>query len=76
MWVTWLITVENARGGGLFYSVLEVPLLALPLVAWAARRRPVPGPLVASPAAASRWLVRGRGLLRAWRGRTVGQAGP
>jgi hypothetical protein len=39
MWGTWLTTVLNARGGGLFYSVQEVPLLALPLIAWAARRR-------------------------------------
>jgi hypothetical protein len=38
MWATWLETVLNARGGGLFYSIQELPLLMLPLVAWAARR--------------------------------------
>jgi hypothetical protein len=39
MWSMWLTTVINARGGGLLYSIQEVPLLALPLIAWAARRR-------------------------------------
>jgi hypothetical protein len=34
----WLASVVNARGGGLLYSVLEAPMLALPLVAWAGRR--------------------------------------
>jgi hypothetical protein len=37
MWVDWLTTVVNARGGGLLYSVLEAPMLALPLVAWLGR---------------------------------------
>jgi hypothetical protein len=38
MWGTWLTTVFNARDGGLLYSVQEVPLLALPLIAWFARQ--------------------------------------
>jgi len=38
MWVDWLTTVVNASGGGLLYSVLEAPMLALPLVAWLGRR--------------------------------------
>jgi hypothetical protein len=40
MWLDWVTTVLNARGGGLLYSVLEAPMLALPLVAWLGRTRP------------------------------------
>ena len=39
MWLAWIQTVLNAHDGGLLYSIQEVPLLALPLLAWAARRR-------------------------------------
>ncbi len=39
MWLDWLTTVVNARGGGLLYSALEAPMLALPLVAWLGRTR-------------------------------------
>jgi hypothetical protein len=39
MWADWARTVVNARGAGLLYSALEAPMLALPLVAWAGRRR-------------------------------------
>jgi hypothetical protein len=39
LWLDWLTTVLNARGGGLLYSVLEAPMLALPLVAWVGRTR-------------------------------------
>jgi len=39
MWLDWVTTVLNARGGGLLYSVLEAPMLALPLVAWLGRTR-------------------------------------
>ncbi len=39
MWLDWLTTVLNARGGGLLYSILEAPMLALPLVAWVGRTR-------------------------------------
>jgi hypothetical protein len=39
MWADWLTTVVNARGAGPLYSALEAPMLALPLVAWAGRRR-------------------------------------
>jgi hypothetical protein len=45
MWVDWLTTVVNARGGGLLYSVLEAPMLALPLIAWAAGRQKPGGPV-------------------------------
>lgn len=38
MWVDWLTTLFNARGAGLFYSILEAPMLALPLAAWLGRR--------------------------------------
>lgn len=39
MWADWVTSVLNSRGGGLLYSSLEVPILLLPLVAWAARTR-------------------------------------
>jgi hypothetical protein len=39
MWLDWLTSVVNSRGGGLLYSALEAPMLALPLVAWLARTR-------------------------------------
>jgi hypothetical protein len=39
MWADWLTTVINSRGAGPLYSALEAPMLALPLVAWAGRRR-------------------------------------
>ncbi len=39
MWLDWLTSVINARGGGLLYSVLEGPMVALPLVAWLGRTR-------------------------------------
>jgi hypothetical protein len=38
MWADWIATVLNTRGGGLLYSALEAPMLALPLVAWVGRR--------------------------------------
>jgi hypothetical protein len=40
MWLDWLTTVVNARGGGLLYSALEAPMLALPVVAWLGRTAP------------------------------------
>lgn len=40
LWADWLASVLNSRGGGLLYSSLEVPMLLLPLVAWAGRRTP------------------------------------
>ena len=39
MWAQWLSTVVNAQGGGLFYSVQEVPMVAIGVVAWVARSR-------------------------------------
>ena len=39
MWGDWLTSLANSRGGGLLYSALEIPILALPLVAWAGRTR-------------------------------------
>lgn len=44
MWGDWAAAVANSRGGGLLYSALEAPLLALPLVAWAGRGATPPGP--------------------------------
>jgi hypothetical protein len=40
MWSDWITTVVNTRGGGLLYSALEAPMLALPLVAWLGRSPP------------------------------------
>jgi hypothetical protein len=37
MWVDWFASVVNSRGGGILYSALEIPMLALPLVAWLGR---------------------------------------
>ena len=39
MWLDWVRTVLDSRGGGLLYSSLEAPMLALPLVAWLGRTR-------------------------------------
>jgi hypothetical protein len=59
MWGTWLITVLNARDGGLLYSILEVPLLALPLIAWTARPRTPAEARAGSPASLRRIWARG-----------------
>lgn len=37
MWVDWVASVVNSRGGGILYSALEIPMLLLPLVAWLGR---------------------------------------
>jgi hypothetical protein len=39
MWADWLAAVGNSRGGGPLYSILEAPMLALPVIAWFGRRR-------------------------------------
>ena len=39
LWADWVASVLNSRGGGVLYSALEIPLLLLPLVAWAGRTR-------------------------------------
>ena len=33
LWTAWLSTILNAEGGGLAYSVQEIPMLLLPLIA-------------------------------------------
>jgi hypothetical protein len=43
LWADWAASVVNSRGGGLLYSSLEIPMLLLPLVAWAGRTRSVEG---------------------------------
>ncbi len=43
LWADWLTSVVHSRGGGFLYSVLEVPMLLLPLIAWGARREPERG---------------------------------
>ena len=42
MWLDWVASIVNSRGGGILYSALEIPMLMLPLVAWAGRRRGAP----------------------------------
>jgi hypothetical protein len=39
LWVDWITSVVNSRGSGPLYSVLEAPMLLLPLVAWLGRTR-------------------------------------
>lgn len=40
MWIDWIRVILNGRGGGgIFYSIGEMPLLLVPLVAWLARQR-------------------------------------
>jgi hypothetical protein len=39
MWGQWLTAVMNAQGGGLLYSVQEIPMLLIPVIAWLARTR-------------------------------------
>lgn len=40
LWADWVVTLLNARGAGILYSILEAPMLALPLAAWLGRTRP------------------------------------
>jgi len=39
LWLDWLTSVANSRGGGILYSVLEAPMLLLPVIAWIGRTR-------------------------------------
>lgn len=50
LWLDWVTTVVNSRGGGLLYSALEAPMLALPLVAWLGRHRAPPAERIPGPA--------------------------
>jgi hypothetical protein len=41
----WLVAVANAQNpGGLLYSIQEVPMMAIPVLAWLGRRRSTPVP--------------------------------
>jgi hypothetical protein len=42
LWSDWLTALVNSRGGGLLYSINEIPMLLIPLVAWFARSSSVP----------------------------------
>ncbi len=44
LWVDWARSIVNAQGGGLAYSSLEIPMLALPLIAWVGRTSPGASP--------------------------------
>lgn len=37
LWLDWVHSVLNSEGGGVTYSALEIPMLAIPLVAWLGR---------------------------------------
>lgn len=39
LWADWVASVLDSRGSGPLYSVLEAPMLLLPLVAWLGRTR-------------------------------------
>ncbi len=39
LWIDWVHSVLNSEGGGIAYSILEAPMVALPLVAWLGRTR-------------------------------------
>jgi hypothetical protein len=43
LWLDWLTAVSNSQGGGLFYSINEVPLLLVPLIAYLGRTSLVSG---------------------------------
>jgi hypothetical protein len=40
LWIDWIHALLNSQGAGLAYSSLEIPMLILPLVAWAGRTQP------------------------------------
>jgi hypothetical protein len=42
LWIDWAQSVLNAQGGGIAYSSLEIPMIALPLVARVGRSRDAP----------------------------------
>ena len=39
LWLDWVASVANSRGGGILYSALEIPFLLLPLIAWLGRTK-------------------------------------
>jgi len=39
LWLDWLASVGNSRGGGILYSALEIPFLLVPLIAWLGRTK-------------------------------------
>lgn len=48
LWIDWIHSLLNSQGAGLAYSSLEIPMLAMPLIAWVGRTRgtdssPAPG---------------------------------
>jgi hypothetical protein len=42
LWIDWIHSLLNSHGAGLAYSSLEIPILLLPLVAWAGRSQASP----------------------------------
>jgi len=37
MWIDWVRALLNSTGGGLLYSLMDVPILLLPIIAWKMR---------------------------------------
>ena len=60
LWLDWVASVVNSRGGGPLYSTLEIPMLLLPLVAWLGRRVPARGGSVQGASGSHAHLMRDR----------------
>ncbi len=39
LWLDWVHSILNSRGGGIGYSILEIPMVAFPVLAWVGRKR-------------------------------------
>ena len=37
MWFDWVVVLVNSTEGGLLYSLQDVPILLLPIIAWKMR---------------------------------------
>ena len=37
LWIDWIHSILNSQGGGIAYSIQEIPMLAFPVIAWAGR---------------------------------------
>lgn len=43
LWLDWIHSILNSQGGGIAYSIQEIPILAFPVIAWAWRNRAAAG---------------------------------
>jgi hypothetical protein len=51
LWIEWVTVILNSSGG-LAYSILEIPMMAFPILAWVGRRRAGPLDPMARPSGA------------------------